>query len=30
MPPRELWEGFFDPDSMLAALGFGDSAGDWS
>jgi ubiquinone/menaquinone biosynthesis C-methylase UbiE len=28
MPPPELWEGFFDPDSILEALGCGASPGD--
>lgn len=28
MPPVELWEGFFDPDSILKALGCGDLPGD--
>jgi ubiquinone/menaquinone biosynthesis C-methylase UbiE len=28
MPPPELWEGFFEPDSILEALGCGASAGD--
>ena len=28
MPPPELWEGFFEPDSILEALGCGASPGD--
>ena len=28
MPPIELWEGFFDPNSVLEALGCGCSPGD--
>lgn len=28
MPPIELWEGFFDPDGVLEALGCGISPGD--
>ena len=28
MPPRELWEEFFDPDGVLAALGCGAVPGD--
>lgn len=28
MPPPELWEGFFEPDSILKALGCGYVPGD--
>jgi len=28
MPPPELWEGFFEPDGILEALGCGVSPGD--
>ena len=28
MPSLELWEGFFEPDSVLAALGCGGLPGD--
>jgi SAM-dependent methyltransferase len=28
MPPAELWDGFFDPDSILEALGCGNLPGD--
>jgi SAM-dependent methyltransferase len=28
MPPLEVWEGFFDPDGVLKALGCGNSRGD--
>jgi SAM-dependent methyltransferase len=28
MPPLDLWEGFFDPDGVLKALGCGDAPGD--
>jgi SAM-dependent methyltransferase len=28
MPPIEMWEGFFEPDRVLEALGFGGFPGD--
>ena len=28
MPPKEMWEGFFDPAQILAVMGLGEDAGD--
>jgi hypothetical protein len=28
MPPRDVWEGFFEPDSILEVLGCGGLPGD--